>query len=156
MLCAPYRCCRPDGGVPNLRIGGRDPHFPQSGHGICRPLRRLAHFGPDGPEKRSRNVAFHSPFGLKLPRNLVEQGARALALRDRDSKCRLEVSQAARGPWSGGSNYPAARFSINSSTTAGSASVEVSPRLSSSLAAILRRMRRMIFPDRVFGSPGAH
>ena len=48
------------------------------------------------------------------------------------------------------------RFSTRSSTTAGSAKVEVSPKLSCSLAAILRRMRRMIFPERVLGSPGDH
>jgi len=35
-----------------------------------------------------------------------------------------------------------------SSTTAGSASVEVSPRLPGSSSAILRRMRRMILPER--------
>ena len=38
----------------------------------------------------------------------------------------------------------------------GVASVEVSPRFSSSLAATLRRMRRIILPERVLGSPGAH
>src|SRR5579859_17488 len=48
------------------------------------------------------------------------------------------------------------RLSTSSVTTAGSASVEVSPRLSVSFAAILRRMRRMILPLRVFGSAGAH
>ncbi|KMQ53429.1 hypothetical protein ACS96_28575 [Pseudomonas aeruginosa] len=41
-------------------------------------------------------------------------------------------------------------------TTPGSARVEVSPRLSSSLQAILRRIRRMILPERVFGRLGAH
>jgi ATP-dependent DNA helicase PIF1 len=41
-----------------------------------------------------------------------------------------------------------------SSTTAGSASVEVSPRLPGSSSAILRRMRRMILPERVLGRPG--
>ena len=49
-----------------------------------------------------------------------------------------------------------ARLATRSSTTAGSARVLVSPRLSSSFAAILRRIRRMILPDRVFGKPGAH
>ncbi len=49
-----------------------------------------------------------------------------------------------------------ARFSTNSVTTAGSASVDISPRLSVSFAAILRRIRRMILPLRVFGSAGAH
>src|SRR3990167_505180 len=48
------------------------------------------------------------------------------------------------------------RLSIRSLTTAGSARVVVSPRFSSSLAAILRRMRRMILPERVLGRPGAH
>jgi len=48
------------------------------------------------------------------------------------------------------------RFSINSSTTEGSARVLVSPKVSSSLAATLRNIRRMIFPERVFGNPGAH
>ena len=44
---------------------------------------------------------------------------------------------------------------ISTSTTLGSASVEVSPRLLTSPSAILRRMRRMILPLRVFGRPGA-
>ena len=48
------------------------------------------------------------------------------------------------------------RCSMRFWTTAGSASVEMSPKLSSSFAAILRRMRRMILPDRVFGKQGAH
>src|SRR6516164_1513239 len=48
------------------------------------------------------------------------------------------------------------RFFTRSSTTAGSASVEVSPRLPYSSSAILRRIRRMILPERVFGSPGAN
>ena len=48
------------------------------------------------------------------------------------------------------------RFATRSVTTAGSASVEMSPRCSCSSAAILRRIRRMILPERVFGSPGAH
>jgi len=48
------------------------------------------------------------------------------------------------------------RFSTKSSTTEGSARVEVSPRLSCSFAAILRRIRRMILPERVLGSPGDH
>ena len=48
------------------------------------------------------------------------------------------------------------RLFTRSSTTAGSASVEVSPRLPDSSSAILRRMRRMILPERVFGRPGAH
>src|SRR6185295_1910300 len=48
------------------------------------------------------------------------------------------------------------RFLTRSSTTAGSAKVEVSPRLEGSSSAILRRMRRMIFPERVFGRPGAN
>jgi hypothetical protein len=34
--------------------------------------------------------------------------------------------------------------------------VEKFPRLSGSLQAILRKMRRMIFPKRVFGKAGAH
>ena len=48
------------------------------------------------------------------------------------------------------------RLSTSSATTLGSASVEMSPSASCSLAAILRRIRRMILPERVFGSPGAH
>ena len=50
----------------------------------------------------------------------------------------------------------AGRLEIKSSTTDGSASVEVSQMLSISLSAILRNIRRIIFPERVFGSPGAH
>src|SRR5689334_4370253 len=48
------------------------------------------------------------------------------------------------------------RFLIRSSTTAGSASVEVSPSAPTSSSAILRRIRRMIFPERVLGRPGAN
>src|SRR5256885_14898700 len=48
------------------------------------------------------------------------------------------------------------RFFTRSSTTAGSARVEMSPRLPYSSSAILRRMRRMILPERVLGRPGAH
>jgi hypothetical protein len=48
------------------------------------------------------------------------------------------------------------RFVTRSSTTVGSASVEVSPRLPYSSSAILRRMRRMILPERVFGRLGAN
>ena len=49
-----------------------------------------------------------------------------------------------------------ALFSLTStSTTEGSARVEMSPRASNSSAAILRRMRRMILPERVLGRPGA-
>jgi hypothetical protein len=40
-----------------------------------------------------------------------------------------------------------------SSTTAGSNSVEVSPKLFNSPSATLRSMRRIIFPERVLGSP---
>ena len=47
-------------------------------------------------------------------------------------------------------------FATSSSTTAGSASVLVSPSPSTSFAAILRKIRRMILPERVFGRPGAH
>jgi len=46
--------------------------------------------------------------------------------------------------------------SIRCCTTPGSARVEISPRPSYSAVAILRRIRRMIFPERVFGRPGAH
>ena len=44
----------------------------------------------------------------------------------------------------------------NASTTCGSASVETSPIWSVWFSAILRRMRRMILPERVFGRPGAN
>jgi len=44
----------------------------------------------------------------------------------------------------------------SSSTTPGSASVDVSPSAPNSPSAILRRMRRMILPERVYGSPGAN
>src|SRR5690349_21742609 len=42
----------------------------------------------------------------------------------------------------------------SASTMVGSASVEVSPKPSLAPSAIFLRMRRMIFPDRVFGSAG--
>jgi len=52
--------------------------------------------------------------------------------------------------------FPRPFFSFTSvSTTPGSASVVISPSASNSSAAIFLKMRRMIFPDRVFGSPGA-
>src|SRR3546814_16531115 len=43
--------------------------------------------------------------------------------------------------------------SLISSTTAGSSSVVISPTLDVSPSAILRRIRRMILPDRGFGRP---
>src|SRR5262249_4930677 len=49
-----------------------------------------------------------------------------------------------------------ARSFTRSSSAAGAARVEVSPRLLKSFSAILRRMRRMILPERVLGRPGAH
>src|SRR6185437_12381846 len=49
-----------------------------------------------------------------------------------------------------------AAFRTKSSTTEGSARVEMSPRLDMSPSAILRRMRRMILPERVLGKPGAN
>ena len=55
-----------------------------------------------------------------------------------------------RGP------YLSFRESMRSLITAGSASVEVSPRFEKSFAAIFLRIRRIIFPERVLGSPGAH
>ena len=48
------------------------------------------------------------------------------------------------------------RSSTSDATTDGSARVEVSPSWSGAFSAILRRMRRMILPERVFGRPGAH
>src|SRR5436309_2701200 len=48
------------------------------------------------------------------------------------------------------------RLFTRSSTTLGSARVDVSPRFSKESSAILRRMRRMIFPDRVLGRFGAN
>ena len=48
------------------------------------------------------------------------------------------------------------RLSIKSSTTPGSASVDVSPRLEKSSSAIFLKIRRMILPDRVLGKPGAN
>lgn len=68
---------------------------------------------------------------------------------------RLEPSRAA-GRRDGCVGQRLTRLSINPCTTPGSARVEVSPRLSSSLQAILRRIRRMILPERVFGRLGAH
>src|ERR1035437_3340437 len=47
------------------------------------------------------------------------------------------------------------RLVTRSSTTAGSAKVEVSPRLDGSSSAILRRMRRRSLPERGLGRPGA-
>src|SRR5581483_3437146 len=46
------------------------------------------------------------------------------------------------------------RPATRASTTVGSASVEISPRFDVWPSAILRRIRRMILPERVFGSAG--
>jgi hypothetical protein len=46
-------------------------------------------------------------------------------------------------------------LAIKSSTTSGSANVDVSPIVSISSVAILRRIRRMILPERVLGRAGA-
>ena len=59
--------------------------------------------------------------------------------------------------WAFNETAQAASFAVSSNfaTTAGSARVEMSPNSSSSLVppAILRRMRRMILPERVLGRP---
>jgi hypothetical protein len=52
--------------------------------------------------------------------------------------------------------YRFMRFSMRSVTTPGSASVDTSPSEPSSFSATLRRMRRMILPERVLGRPGAN
>src|SRR3546814_2163042 len=46
------------------------------------------------------------------------------------------------------------RPSISPSTRLGSASVDVSPSDPKSFSAILRKIRRMILPERVLGRPG--
>ena len=71
----------------------------------------------------------------------------------------LCVCHAGGSEWSS-SNW-AAEFAYcfpftNASTTCGSAKVETSPIWSVWFSAILRRMRRMILPERVFGRPGAN
>src|SRR3546814_2296813 len=48
------------------------------------------------------------------------------------------------------------RLAIRLSTTEGSASVEVSPRFEKSFSPILRKMRRMILPERVLGKDGVN
>src|SRR5690606_3323934 len=53
-------------------------------------------------------------------------------------------------------DYAPCRFLTSESTTDGSARVLVSPSWSGAFSAILRRIRRMILPERVFGRPGAH
>src|SRR3954453_4183583 len=53
-----------------------------------------------------------------------------------------------------GCGEPHWRPASNASTTLGSARVEVSPRPDVAPSAILRRMRRMILPERVLGSAG--
>jgi hypothetical protein len=61
-----------------------------------------------------------------------------------------------RGAFTHLDGYGTRLFCTSDSTTDGSARVEVSPSWSGAFSAILRRMRRMILPLRVFGSPGAH
>ena len=63
----------------------------------------------------------------------------------RDKHCRISVLSDHCLSWC---------LSLMACTTEGSASVEVSPRSSISPAATLRRIRRIILPDRVFGKPG--
>src|SRR3954471_9619704 len=53
-----------------------------------------------------------------------------------------------------GEGKPHWRPATSASTMVGSASVDVSPKPSVAPSAILRRIRRMILPDRVFGSDG--
>ena len=52
--------------------------------------------------------------------------------------------------------YVSGRPATSASTTAGSARVVMSPIAPASFSAILRRIRRMILPERVLGSPGAN
>src|SRR5207302_718792 len=91
--------------------------------------------------------------GQRLVVPYLDEGAFALALGVFDAGERLlgELARAgaARGQIRGellDGGIHGVRFFTRSSTTAGSASVEVSPRLLKSFSAILRRMRRMILP----------
>ena len=79
-----------------------------------------------------------------------------------ESALRLKMKATRSGEWDGGAMFcpthqvwtSAGRCWNRSSITLSSARVDVSPR-SWSPRAILRRIRRMIFPERVFGKAGA-
>src|SRR3954468_3278153 len=73
------------------------------------------------------------------------------AAQQRTAKERCAASGGTRLPYA---DFLFCRFLTRSSTTPGSAKVEVSPKLPGSSSAILRRMRRMILPERVLGRPG--
>mmetsp|Transcript_2388 Transcript_2388/g.3153 ORF Transcript_2388/g.3153 Transcript_2388/m.3153 type:complete len:243 (+) Transcript_2388:458-1186(+) len=120
--------------------------------GLHHRLGGLACLGP-GRHRCAQQVAGGQLNKAKMA--LEFAGLRALA-----SPRRAQQDQYGRAGENCGVHFAAhpllARFSIRSSTTDGSARVEVSPREPKSFSAILRRMRRMILPDRVFGRPGAH
>ncbi len=109
-----------------------------------RPIRGSSNTNPIGP---------HAP---SCWRRSVRQRRRATRLRHCHRARARRRGPAFPATTTGRADYCFCRFLTRSSTTAGSASVVVSPRFSSSFAAILRRMRRMILPERVFGNPGAH
>jgi len=90
--------------------------------------------------------------------------AQSISDRIQDAQCNLVIT--ADGAFRGNKEIPdlkrqhPVRLPVNytfpafiSSTTAGSSRVVVSPRFWVSPSAIFRRMRRMIFPLRVFGRP---
>ena len=106
-----------------------------------RPVPGLAAGRRKRVEGRRRHHPFEVPGRERELRGGVGGGGNRECERRAEQSCHLSA-------WR--------RFATRSVTTAGSASVDVSPRCSCSLAAILRRIRRMIFPERVLGSPGAH
>ena len=100
--------------------------------------------------------AVHGGFGHGAMRLFTREGL-LLATASQSCIVRMHDQDRRRGGERGIDHFDApARFFTRSSTTAGSARVVVSPRLPMSPSATLRRMRRMILPERVLGRPGAH
>src|SRR5690606_27509004 len=111
--------------------------------GLAVRPRRLARRSLDQPEEPVARYA----VGINLQRVSWLSAERA---------CWISPEAYDVADWVAGHSFLFCLFAMRSSTTVGSARVEVSPREPKSSSAILRRMRRMILAERVLGSAGAN
>jgi len=102
---------------------------------------------------RVRSVEYHMPLKPAMQPQTRPSPSSYARLHKRGLVRETASVQTATQP------HPLPRFCllpIRSVTTAGSAKVEVSPSEPYSFSAILRKIRRMILPERVFGNIGAN
>ena len=91
-----------------------------------------------GTEQQDRRISALFPFVLTIGNQIIDHG------RIIQSRCVAKIGKLVFGNFGDTST-------LNDPTV-----VDESPRLENSSSAILRKMRRMILPERVFGKPGAN